>query len=218
MGIRALGAQLAADAVPLFLRTALLGEGIGWCTAALDQRELDPETAAQLHYGLSMLYNNRAALVTALAHVESAVALYRSAGNERRLVRALSQQAQHTARTGRHGDAIGPAAEAIEGARRAGDRRLLAATLQRCALIFPPDDIERAREQFAESTTLFRSLGRDDETGRALEWWATAEANAECFERAIELAREAAATMQATTIVSIGKTSLRRARSRSTIA
>lgn len=187
-----LGAQLAADVVPLFLRTSLLGEGIGWCEAALAQQKLPPSTEAQLHYCLSMLHNNRAAIASALAHVERAVVLYRAAGDNRPLIRALSQQAQQTARTGRLNDAVAPAAEAIDGARRAGDRRLLAATLQRCALIYSSADIDRARAEFAESVGLFRSLGRDDETARALDWWATAEAHGGCFQRAIELAGEAA--------------------------
>jgi predicted ATPase len=191
-GDLALGAQLAADVVPLFLRTSLLGEGIGWCNAALDQPELAPSTEAQLHYGLSMLHNNSGAHTSAFAHAERAVVFYRAAGDKRPLIRALSQQAQQTARTGRLDDAVAPAAEAVDGARRAGDRRLLAATLQRCALIYSSADIERARVQLAESVSLFRSLGRDDETARALDGWATAEARAGCFRRAIELAGEAA--------------------------
>jgi predicted ATPase len=192
-GDRCVGAQLAADAVPLFLRSSLLGEGLRWCEVALAIPDIDIGTSAQLHYGLSMLYNNRNAIATALEHVETAVAQFRQAGSKRRLTRALSQQAQQTARLGRHADAMAAAAEAIDAARRSGDLRLLAGTLQRCAMVFPPDQIERARAQFDESVRLFRGLGRDDETARALEWWATAEGNAECFERAIELAHEAAA-------------------------
>jgi predicted ATPase len=192
-GDHCVGAQLAADTVPLFLRSSLLGEGLRWCEIALAVPEIDMGTSAQLHYGLSMLYNNRNAIATALAHVETAVVQFRAAGSKRRLTRALSQQAQQTARLGRHADAMNAAAEAIDAARRSSDLRLLAATLQRCALVFPPDQIERARAQFDESVRLFRGLGRDDETARALEWWATAEGNAECFERAIELAHEAAA-------------------------
>jgi hypothetical protein len=168
-GDLALGAQLAADVAPLFLRMSLLGEGIGWCDAALDRPELAPTTEAQLHYGLSMLHNNSGAHASAFAHAERAVVFYRAAGDKRPLIRALSQQAQQTARTGRLDDAVAPAAEAVDGARRSGDRRLLAATLQRCALIYSSADIERARVQLAESVSLFRGLGRDDETARALD-------------------------------------------------
>ena len=188
-----LGAQLAADAVPLYLRTSLLGEGLAWCEAAVALPNLGARTEAQLHYGLSMIYNNRVAIGAAIAHVQRAVELYRAANEERPLVRALSQLAQQSGRLGHYEEAVAPAMEAIEGARRFGERRLLAATLQRCALIFTPADIERSRLQFIESVNLFRSLGRDDETARALEWWAAAEAKAGCFQRAIDLAREAAA-------------------------
>ena len=188
---RVVGAALAADAVPVFLRAQLLNEGVAWCEAALAQPDLDPTVVAQLHYGLSMLHNNRLSKGQAQEHVERAVALYRLAGPSRALVRALSQQAQQTARAGNRAAAIAPAAEAIDAARSSGDSRLLAATLQRCALVFAPEEIEQAREQFRESVALFRRLERPDETARALEWWSVAEGDAGAFDQAISLAREA---------------------------
>jgi tetratricopeptide (TPR) repeat protein len=116
---------------------------------------------------------------------EIAVTLYRRAGDQRGLARALSQVAS---RYERHdsGEAKRLAEEAVALARASGDRRLLADVLRRCALCFATDGTERVDAAFEESVTLFRSLGRDDDTARALTWWGQWEAEAENYVQAIE--------------------------------
>jgi predicted ATPase/class 3 adenylate cyclase len=184
------GARLAANVTPVFLRLSLLAEGIDWCLAAL-QIEPAPPLKAKLLYVLSMLYNNQLSYKSALHVAEAAVALYEGQDDHRALARALSQFAQLSRWHGNSGAAIQYADRALSLARKLNDPRLLAGTLQRCAMVFEPHEIQRARAEFAESVTLFRSLGRGDETSRALIWWATAEAEANCFERALQLSRDA---------------------------
>ena len=187
-----IGARIASSASPIFLRLSLLGEGIRWGETALRSNgELDARIAARLHYGLSMLHNNQAALREAMHSAERAVVLYREAGDGRGLTRALSQIAQQYVRQGRRDEALTYAAEAIERARAANDKRLLAGTLQRCAYVFEANDIEQARKLFKECVDIFRSLGRDDETARALNWWAEAEGAAGHLARATELGLQA---------------------------
>jgi len=76
-------------------------------------------------------------------------------------------------------------------ARTLDDPRLLAAILQRCAFVYRPDEIARARPRFAESVALFRSLGRDDETARALAYWADAEIVSGELQTGASIARDA---------------------------
>jgi hypothetical protein len=68
------------------------------------------------------------------------------------------------------------AEEALQLARELGDRRLLADVLRRCARGFSMDGAERVRAMYAESVALFRTLGNDDDTARALTWWGKWEA------------------------------------------
>lgn len=186
------GARIAGGIAPLFLRLSLLREGIGWCERALEfADDLSAAACARLHYGLSMLYHNQGANAGALAAARAAVDAYRRAADERGLTRALSQVAHHL------GDASGEARKvadrALLQARQLGDRRLLAATLQRCAFVYSPAEIARARACFEECVALFRSLGRDDETARALGAWADAESTAANPAAAVAIAREAMA-------------------------
>ncbi|MEO9171372.1 MAG: adenylate/guanylate cyclase domain-containing protein [Candidatus Baltobacteraceae bacterium] len=189
---REVGASIIANGYPIFLRLSLLHEAIRWCEAALPVKS-GQTIEARLHYGLSMLYNNQASISKALVAAESAVELYRSSSDSRGLTRALSQLAQQLRHQDRFEDALAVAGEALTHARSADDSRLLAATLQRCAMAFPPEQIDTARAQFEEAVRLFKELRRDGETARALAWWAVAEQVAGCFERAIELSLEALA-------------------------
>ena len=183
-----LGTHLAGDAMPIFARLTLIGEGIAWNEAALAAGVLLPAAVeGRLQYGLSILRNNQLALKIAVIAAERAVALFEQTDDERALTRALAQLAQQYATQARRDEARSYAERAIAGARRIGEPRLLASTLQRCASVFPPAEIERAREQFAESVALFRSLGRDDETSRALIWWGAAESRAGNLARAIDV-------------------------------
>ncbi len=180
------GAALAADAAPIFLRLALLREGVGWCEAALAVAGVAPELRGRLHYGLSMLYNNLGALPRALDAARAAVRLFRESGENRGLVRALSQVvqlhlSQHQWEEGTHA-----ADEAIGKARALADPHVLALTLRRCAVL-PPEQIDDARARFQESVTIFESLRRHDEAARTLLWWADIESDAGCYERAAEL-------------------------------
>jgi Flp pilus assembly protein TadD len=67
----------------------------------------------------------------------------------------------------------------------------LAATLQRCAFAYASASVEIARAYFKESVALFRSLGRDDETARALSFWADAEGAAGNWSMAASIVQEA---------------------------
>lgn len=184
------GAEIAGGAGPMFLRLSLLREGIGWSERALElAARLEPGRRARLHYTLSMLYHNQGANRLALAAARVAVDLYRESGDGRGLTRALSQVAHHLGES--PGEARAIADEALARAREIDDPRLLAATLQRCAFVYPPPDIALARACFEEAVSLFRSLGRQDETARALGAWADAESTAGNHAKAVEIARQA---------------------------
>ncbi|MDQ6929113.1 MAG: TIR domain-containing protein [Candidatus Eremiobacteraeota bacterium] len=186
-----LGAAMAGAVAPVFLRLSLLAEGIRWCEAALATAvDLPFSVEARLQYILSMLSNNSGLFHKARCAVKRAVELYRQTDDARALTRALSQLAQHLAREELFEEARAAAQEGIAKAREIGDPRLLAGTLQRCATAFDPTMVEKAREESAESVTIFRSLGRDEETARALNWWAEIEAAAGCYERAITICQE----------------------------
>ena len=169
---RELGARIAASTTVLFLRLGLLDEGVEYCTRLLNDRpKLTPEIEARMRYGLSMLYSNLGANTKCLDEALAAVSLYREAEESRGLARALSQVASRYAPQSRYHEARAAADEALLLARGSGDRRLLADVLRRCALCFAPDGVDRVRAAFAESVGLFRALGRDDDTARALTWW-----------------------------------------------
>lgn len=188
----ALGARLAADIAPALMRFSPPQEAIRWCEAALAEPvEQTPELQARLHYALSMLYNNQGSSRNALAAAEAAAHIYEGLADERGRVRAYSQIAQQYAKQSRHAEALKYADKALTDARGRGDQRLLAATLQRCASVFPPAGIERARQQFTECVDIFRSLGRIEDTSRALVFWAGAESRAGCFEQSIIVSNQA---------------------------
>ncbi len=186
-GDRNAGAQLAADAGPIFLRMELLGEGLHWCDVARKVHSVSPATGGRLEYVASMMQNNLGQNDAGLASARRAVSLYRESSDVRGLVRALSQEAQLFAKTHRLEEAQAPAEEAIREARRLGEPRVLAVVLRRCASSLPASQIERARLLFDEALQAARSAQDRDETCRVLEWWAARESG----ERAIALATEA---------------------------
>jgi predicted ATPase/class 3 adenylate cyclase len=166
-----LGARLVADATIVFLRLSLLGEGVQRCEQILQAGVvLTPEVEARLRYGLSMLHSNLGANKKVLEQATLAVALDRDVGDSRGLARALSQVASRTYDSAA-GDSKASASEALQLARASGDRRLLADVLRRCASSFIGDGEEAVRACYAESVALFRSIGRNEDTARALEWW-----------------------------------------------
>ncbi len=139
-----------------------------------------------------MLYSNIGANKQVLEQALRAVALYRDAGDARGLACALSQVAARYAPQGRTDDARAAAQEALRLAEETGDRRLLADTLRRCAQAFGSEGDDAVRARYEQSVALFRALGRDDETARALEWWSQWEAEgAGDFRAAAELMLEA---------------------------
>jgi predicted ATPase len=187
-----LGVQLVADVVPLFLRLSFLSEAIGWTEAALAAApELPAAADARLHDNLAMLYNNLGSSAKAGTAAQRAVASYARTNDARGHTRALSRLAVHAARQSRFDEAIAHADAALERARSIGDRRLLAATLLHCASVFTPEQIDRARALFEEGAALYRALGDDQGSVRALEWLAVAEARAGAFDRAIAALFEA---------------------------
>jgi predicted ATPase/class 3 adenylate cyclase len=187
------GARLAADTTPMFLRLALLSEGCGWCERVLAiASPLASAVEARLRYGLSMLYSNIGANKKVLEQALIAVSLYREAGDARGLAQALSQVAARYAPQNRYHEARAAAEEALRLAAEIGDRRLLADALRRCAQAFGSEGDEEVRARYEQSVALFRTLGRDDETARALEWWSQWEAEgAADFRAAAELMLEA---------------------------
>jgi predicted ATPase len=188
----ALGTQVVADATPAFLRLSLLAEGIEYCELALqDGAALPNALEARLRYGLSMLYSNVGANKKVLEQARRAVALYREAGEQRGLAHALSQVASRYASLARWDEAKAAAEEALALARGIGDRRLLADALRRCAAAFAADGNDEVRERYEESVAIFRSLGRNDETARALFWWAQWEAECANYGGAVERFLEA---------------------------
>jgi predicted ATPase/class 3 adenylate cyclase len=185
-----IGGAIAGSAGPIFLRLSQLREGVEWGERALRfASRLNAGVCARIHYTLSMLYHNQSAHRAALNAARYAVDLYRKSGDERGLIRALSQVAHHLDGDPVEARAIGD--EAVRRARELGDSRLLAATLQRCALAYGSTDLEAARASFEECVGIFRSLGRDDETARALTFWATAEGVAGQWSVAAAIVREA---------------------------
>ncbi len=171
------GARLAADTAPMFLRLALLSEGCAWCERVLaTEHRLPSAVEARLRYGLSMLYSNIGANKKVLEQALRAASLYRETGDTRGLACALSQVAARYAPLGRMDDARAAAEEALRLAEETGDRRLLADTLRRCAQAFDGEGHGAVRARYEQSVALFRTLGRDYETARALEWWSQWEA------------------------------------------
>jgi predicted ATPase/class 3 adenylate cyclase len=189
---RDLGARLVADTTVMMLRLGLLDEGIAFSERVLSNDEpLPPPVEARLRYGCSMLYSNLGQNQKVLASAKLAASLYRTAGDPRGLARALSQVAARYAARSEYDRAKPAAEEALALARRGGDARLLADTLRRCADAFAVDGAQRVRDFYDESVALFRSLGRNDETARALLWYGEWEAESGNFRRAVEHMLEA---------------------------
>jgi predicted ATPase/class 3 adenylate cyclase len=188
-----LGARLAADSTVAFLRLGLPAEGLEWGRRVLQSGlQLRPGLEARQRYGLSMLYSNIGDNKRCLAEALTAVPLYRSTGDKRGLARALSQVSSRFAPQSHYDDARSAANEALQLARESGDRRLLADVLRRCASSFANDGSDAVRALYAESVALFRSLGRDDDTARAIMWWGQWEEQTGNYSQAIELLIEAA--------------------------
>jgi tetratricopeptide (TPR) repeat protein len=189
-GDRHMGAQLAADSGPLFLRMELLAEGLHWCERARSVTSLSPATQGRIEYVASMLHNNARAYPSALECAERAVSYYRESADRRGLVRALSQLAYQYALSQRFDEARAPAGEAIELARALNEPRVLIAVLRRCAYSMPVTEIEEARALFQEALDTARRLSDVDEACKLLQWWAGSEAAADSFDRAIQLGIE----------------------------
>ena len=171
------GAGIAGSVGPAFLRLSLLSEGIKWGDLALRiTSDLPADVKARLTYTLSMLHNNLASYGAALEFAENAAELYRSADDSRGLVRALSQAAQQMANNAQRGRADSAAKEALLLARGLGDVGILASALARCANSAGSDEIDLARELYRESVALFRSIERNADAARVLDWWAGTEA------------------------------------------
>ncbi len=187
-----LGVRLVAASTIVFLRLGFLGEGVQWCDRILQSgADLSPALEARLRYGLSMLYSNLGANQKCLNEALLAAPLYRTAGETRGLARALSQVAsRHTAQS-RFDDAKPVADEALRLARAIGDRRLLADVLRRCADTFATQSADCTRAMFDESVALFRALGRNDDTARALTWWGQWELDTGQYRAAVDRFTEA---------------------------
>lgn len=182
-----LGAAIAGDTAPVFMRLTLLTEGTQWCERALgDGASLPAVVEARLRYALSMLYNNQGATKNALAQALAAESFYRQAGDDRGLTRALSQVANQRARE-KHLDAAKSAGqEALRLARELGDKRLLADVLRRCAVSFSEEGVDVVRAMYEESVALFRVLRHDDDTARALSWWGQFETKVGNYSEAVK--------------------------------
>jgi len=71
-------------------------------------------------------------------------------------------------------------------ARELGDNRLLADVLRRCAVSFSEEGVEVVRAMYEESVVLFRGLGHDDDTARALSWWGQFETEVGNYDGAVK--------------------------------
>ena len=188
-----LGARLVADSTIVFLRLALLTEGIDWCRRILQAGlSLEAEVEARLRYGLSMLYSNLGDFAQCFDEALIAVPRYRKARDVRGLARALSQVASRYALKEQYELARTAAEESLQLARASGDGRLLADVLRRCATSFTGEGQDVVRTHFEESAAIFRSLGRDDDTARALIWWSEAEMRSGNYGLALTTLEEAA--------------------------
>jgi predicted ATPase/class 3 adenylate cyclase len=187
-----LGAEIAGDTAPVFMRLTLLSEGTQWCERVLEAGvSLPADIEARLRYALSMLYNNRGATKDALAQALAAESLYRQTGDDRGVARALSQVANQYAQENNF-SAARPAAEvSLERAREIGDGRLLADVLRRCALSFSRDGAERPRAMYAESAAMLRALGLNEDAARALHWLGIFEAKVGNYSEAAKRLTEA---------------------------
>ncbi len=189
---RDLGARIVADTTVIFLRLGLLDESIAYCRRVLEAGPpLVPGLEARVRYGLSMLYSNLGANKECLDEALVAVALYREANDSRGLARALSQISSRYAHQSRYDEAKAAANEALQLARDSRDVRLIADVLRRCAEAFAGDGAEQVRAAFSESVSLFRTLGRDDDTARALNWWGSWELQVGEYRAAAERLMEA---------------------------
>ena len=188
---RDLGARIVADTTVIFLRLGLLDESVAYCRRVLEAGPLVPEVEARVRYGLSMLYSNLGANKECLDEALVAVALYREANDSRGLARALSQISSRYAHQSRYDEAKAAANEALQLARDSRDVRLIADVLRRCAEAFAGDGTEHVRAAFSESVSLFRTLGRDDDTARALNWWGSWELQVGEYRAAAERLMEA---------------------------
>jgi predicted ATPase/class 3 adenylate cyclase len=186
------GAALVADTTPVFLRLGLFGEGIEWCERILqDGLALPPEVEARLRYGLSMLHSNLGANKRVLEQALVSADLYRALGDVRGLALTLSQVASRYAGQNRYDEAKIAAEEALTLARDLSDPRLLADVLRRCADSFAGEGAAEVRACYEESIALFRALGRDEDTARALQWWGQWETMNENYTAATQLLQEA---------------------------
>lgn len=190
-GDRHVGAQLAADCGPMFLRLGLLAEGLRWCDAARNVGDLSPGTAGRIEYVAAMMHHNLGSSALALACAQRAADYYDSSSDERGVVRALSQVAQQLADAKRFEEAAVPAERAIRRARELGDPRILISVLRRCASSLPPQEIERARALFGEALDAARRSSDQEESHLLLVGCARSEAAAGFLARAVELTTEA---------------------------
>lgn len=187
-----LGARLVADATIVFLRLNLSAEGIEWCDRISTLPAIPLHVEARLRYGMSMLYSNLGSEKKCLNQALIALPLYRQTGDDRGVARTLSQIASREVSQGRVGAAKNAAEEALELARGSGDRRLLADVLRRSAEAFGNDGLSAVRSRYEESVALFRSLGRADDTARALVWWGHWEASSGNHGEAVQRLLDAA--------------------------
>jgi tetratricopeptide (TPR) repeat protein len=139
-----------------------------------------------------MLYSNLGSESKCLEQAHVAVALYRQTEDSRGIARALSQVASRYATAQRWAEAEAVAREALQRARESGDRRLVADVLRRCAQAFAAQGEQSVRERYAQSVALFRALGRNDDTSRALQWWGQWENTVGCYNEAADRLLEAA--------------------------
>jgi len=168
-----LGAQIAGDTAPVFMRLTLLSEGTQWCEGALGVgATLPPDIEGRLRYTLSMLYNNQGATEERpRASAWRRVPLFRLAADDRDSLGALSgcksiryrkrsrrpqSRPPLQAWSSRANSATGDCSPTCCGAVRSVSPRMAARVCERV---------------YAESAALSQSLSLDDDAARALQWW-----------------------------------------------
>ena len=187
-----LGARLTAALYRFFDGLSLYPEGLGWCTRALASgTELPVAVEADVQLAYAFLSANSLRTADAIPALERAISLYEQSGNERSIWRASLRLTFNLAQASRYDEAQQYAAKALGIAHKAGDPLMLANALMHRACALEPTQIERKRELLGESVGSFRTLGRESEAARGLQWWGEFEAAAGAYAQAIAHGREA---------------------------
>ena len=165
-----LGAQLVSALRPFFAVRSLNAEGVRWCDAALaglgDHPEKEPEAALKLtsaamigaapFYPRFYFYRSKFA-EEFFAAAQRAAELFRILGDDRSLVLSLSMAAMHLTLMDRLEAALTTADEALDVARRCGDRLAVSRSLYAKSFAVRPEAISERKALLIEAYEMCRN-------------------------------------------------------------